>query len=104
MGFLLSDGKSECRRKRVPKCLWDFGLVVESEILTQMVRGQDLCTGYEEVTVQTDDISEWLDFEFYELVYWYDQPNKSDVSNDVRRHIWIIWPIIPVYQVIKLKV
>ena len=57
----------------------------ESEILTRMARGQDCRTGYEEVTGQTADISEWLDFEFYDLVYWYDRPNNPDVSDNVRR-------------------
>ena len=50
-----------------------------------MARGQDRRTRYDEVTVQTAEISEWLDFEFYDLVYWYDRPNNLDVSNDVRR-------------------
>ena len=71
------------QKKRVPKRLWDFGLVVESKILTQMASGKDLHTGYEEVTGQTAKISECLDFEFYDLVYWYDRPNNPDVSNNV---------------------
>ena len=54
-------------KKKVPKRLWDFGLVYESELLSRMARGDDRRTGYEVVTGQTPDISEWLDFEFYEL-------------------------------------
>ena len=46
--------------------------------------GQDFRTGYEEVTGQIAEISEWLDFEFYDLLYWYDRPNKPDVYDDVR--------------------
>ena len=60
-------------------------MVVESKILTQIARGKDRRTGYEDVTGQTVEISEWPDFEFYDLVYWYDSPNKSDVSDDIRR-------------------
>ena len=37
------------------------------------------------MTGQTAKISEWLDFEFYDLIYWYDSPNKLDVSDDIRR-------------------
>jgi hypothetical protein len=37
--------------------------------------------GYEEVTGQTPDISEWLDFEFYDLVWWLDCPVKPNVTN-----------------------
>ena len=49
-----------------------------------MARVQDRFTGYEGVTGQTATISEWLNFEFYDLVYWYDWPNKPDESDDVR--------------------
>jgi hypothetical protein len=59
-------------KKKVPKCLWDFGLVYESELLSHMAWGSDHQTGYKEVTGQTPDISEWLDFEFYDLVWWLD--------------------------------
>ena len=50
-----------------------------------MARGTDLWSGYEEVTGNTPDISEWLDFEFYDLVWWVDRPNKPDVTDDTRR-------------------
>ena len=73
------------QKKRIPKRLWDFVLVVESEILMRMACGQDCHTVYEEVTGQTAEISEWIDFDFYDLVYYYDRPNKPDVSGDVRR-------------------
>ena len=59
--------------------------MVESEILMRMACGQDCHTVYEEVTGQTAEISEWIDFEFYDLIYWYDRSNKTDVSDDVRR-------------------
>ena len=45
-------------KKRVPKRLWDFGLVYESKLLSRMARGTDHQTGYEEGTGQTPDISE----------------------------------------------
>ena len=80
------------QKKKVPKRLWDFGLVVESEILTQMDRGKDCRTGYEEVNCQTAEISEWLDFDFYDLLYWYDRSSKPVVSYDVRR--LVIWLVI----------
>ena len=73
------------RKKRVPKRLWDFGLVYKSELLTRMSRGSDKHSGYEEVTGDTPDISEWLDFEFYDLVWWLDRPNKPDVTDTTRR-------------------
>ena len=85
IGFLTKQRKLQMQKKRVLKRLWDFGLVVESKILTQIPHGQDLRTGYEEVTGQTANIREWLDFECYDLVYCYDRTNNPDVSEDVRR-------------------
>jgi hypothetical protein len=56
-----------------------------------MARGSDRRTGYnEEVTGQTPDISEWLDFEFYDLVWWLDRPTKPNFTDNVRRSArWI---------------
>ena len=62
IGFLAKRWKLQMWKKRVPKRLWDFGLMVQIEILKRMARGQDCHSGYEEVTGQTAEISEWLDF------------------------------------------
>ena len=63
-------------KNKVPKRLWDFGSVYESELLSRMARGRDRRTGYEEVTGDTADISEWLYFEMYDLVYWIYRPKS----------------------------
>ena len=52
----------------VPKRLWDFGLVYEAGILSRVARGQDGRTGLERLSGDTPDISEWIDFSFYDLV------------------------------------
>jgi hypothetical protein len=67
-------------RKQVPARLWDFGLKHEGALLTHISWGRDGHTGYEEVTGNTPDISEWLDFEFYDLVWWLDQPTKPSIT------------------------
>ena len=72
-------------KKKVPKRLWDFGLVYESELVSRMAHGRDRRTGYEEVTEETADIREWFDFEMYDLFYWIDRPNKPDTLDNVRR-------------------
>ena len=72
-------------KKKVPKRLWDFGLVYESELLSRMARGNDRRTGYEEVTGQTPDISKWLDFEFYDLVWWLDRPMKPNFMDNTHQ-------------------
>jgi hypothetical protein len=47
--------------------------------------GNDRRTGYEEVTGQTPDISEWLDFKFYDLVWWWHLPSKPNVTDNPQR-------------------
>ena len=84
IGMLAKCWKLCMLKKKVPKCLWDFGLVYEAEIMLRMAHSSDQCTGYEEVTGQMPNISKWLDFEFYDLVWWLDQPMKLNVNNYVQ--------------------
>jgi hypothetical protein len=68
-------------RKKVPSRLWDYALVWISEILSHLARGKDGIPGIEELTGQTADISEWLDFDFYDLV-WYHENQKTDMTTE----------------------
>jgi hypothetical protein len=54
-------------RKSVPACLWDFALVWISESVSRLARGKDGLPGMEQIT-GTSDISEWLDFDLYDLM------------------------------------
>ena len=74
--------KLHMTKKKVLKRLWDFSLVYESKLLCHMAQGTDKRTRYEEVTGQTPDISEWLDFEFCDLVWQLDQPTKPDFTDN----------------------
>jgi hypothetical protein len=65
--------------------LWDYSLVYEGELLTRMSGGDDGRSGYEQVTGETLDISKWLDFEFYDLVWWWDRPNKPNINDETKR-------------------
>ena len=61
--------------KRIaPKHVWDFGMVYKYEILSRTSRGHDGRTGMERITGDTVDISEWTDFEFYDLCWYWDTP------------------------------
>ena len=51
--------------------------------MTHIARGPDGRTGYERMTGNTPDISEMLDFDIWDLV-WYHQPG-TDTSEPVRR-------------------
>ena len=69
---------------KVPNRLWDYGLVYEAEILSRLSRGQDDRTGIERLTGDTPDISEWMDFGFYDIVWYHDQP-KPDLTDESRK-------------------
>ncbi|GFH49007.1 hypothetical protein CTEN210_05483 [Chaetoceros tenuissimus] len=58
-------------RRNVAAKVWDFGLVWEAEIYTRTAKPGGR-TGIEAVTGETPDISEWLDFEFYDLCWYWD--------------------------------
>jgi hypothetical protein len=65
--------------------MWDYGLVYKGKLLTRMSHGNDNRSGNEQVTGKTPDISEWLDFEFYDLVWWWDRPNKPNINDQMKR-------------------
>ena len=72
-------------RSKAPPRLWDFGLKNESSILNRIPRGsQQRTTGIEIVTGETPDISEWVDFEFYDRVWFYDQ-KKMEMDGSGRQ-------------------
>ena len=78
IGKLKARWKRRMVRRRVPSKLWDYGLVYESEIMSRLASGRDGRTGFERLTGDTCDISEWADFEFYDLVWYWDAPFTED--------------------------
>jgi hypothetical protein len=64
-------------RKSVPARLWDFALIWISEIVSRLARGKDGLPGMEQITGKTSDISEWLDFDFYDLVWWIENEKQT---------------------------
>ena len=69
-------------KKMVPNRLWDFGLIYESKLLSHMTHGDDRRTGYKVVMGQTPNISEWLDSEFYDLVWWLKRTEKPNITDN----------------------
>jgi hypothetical protein len=72
IGELKKRWRNRMLRKRVPKRLWDYGLIDEANILNRIPRGKNTRTGIETITGETPDISEWIDFAFYDQVWVYD--------------------------------
>jgi hypothetical protein len=63
--------------KNVPARLWDRSLVHEAQIMSLLARGGNNRSGYEQVTGRTPDISEYLDFGFYDLVWYHPGGGQS---------------------------
>ena len=63
-------------RRQVPKRVWDFGIVWEAEIYS-CTAGKDGQTALERITGDTPDISEWIEFEFYDMVWYWDNQHDS---------------------------
>ena len=83
IGILKTRWKNRMAAKGVPSRLWDYGLVYESEILSRISRAPNERSGIEQLTGETPDISEWLDFSFYDLVWYHVASNNT--STDPRQ-------------------
>ena len=84
IGELKKRWRNRMLKKKVPTRLWDYGLMYESNILNRIPRGSQQRTGLEIVTGETPDISEWIDFEFYDRVWFYDR-KKMEMDDTGRK-------------------
>ena len=69
--------------------MWDYGLVHQAGVLNRIARGKSGRTGIEEITGQTPDISEWLDFDFYDRVWWLDTKKAATTDDNVTLGRWL---------------
>ena len=68
-------------RNRVPRRLWDYGMRWVCETMQRnytQAGGLAGCTPIELVTGETVDISEYLDFGFYDRVWYYDNAGLGE--------------------------
>jgi hypothetical protein len=72
--------------KGIHRRLWDFGCIHQSEIMCCIASSRDGRTGIEWITGEIPDISEWLDFDMYDLVWFWDNPNAE---NNPRLGRWL---------------
>ncbi len=64
-------------------------MINESNILNRIPRGRHQRTGIKMVTGKTPDVSEWIDFEFFDRVWYYDQ-KKIEIDGSGRRLVrWL---------------
>ena len=71
MWFLEKLWRRRMNKKVIPKRLWYFGLVHGAELLYRISVSKYKRNGYEKVTGKTSEISEYLNFDFYNLVWWW---------------------------------
>jgi hypothetical protein len=83
-GELKKRWRNRMLKRKVPPRLWDYGLVYKTNILNRIPRGQQQRTGIELITGETPDISEGLDFEFNDRVWYYNQ-KKIEIDGSGRR-------------------
>jgi hypothetical protein len=57
--------------------------------MSRTARGKEGRTGVERLTGNSVDISEWLDFEFYDIVWYWDGPNRTDENPKLGRWLGI---------------
>jgi hypothetical protein len=57
--------------------------------MSRTARGKEGRTGIERLTGNSVDISEWLDFEFYDIVWYWDGPNNTDENPKLGRWLGI---------------
>jgi hypothetical protein len=60
-----------------------------AEVQSLLARGRDNRPGIERLLGQTVDISEWLDFDFYERVWYWDQAKMDMASEQARLGRWL---------------
>jgi len=73
IGAIKSHHRRLMDRKRVPEELWDYGLEYTADLRRFIARPElDYRTPYEVLTGDTSDISDYLNFEFYQWVKVYD--------------------------------
>jgi len=80
IGVLRKEVRARRARRRIPKCVWDFHIIWEAQIYTRTVH-KGHCTPLEALTGDTIDIFEWTEFEFYDLVvYWDNRDGEAGQS------------------------
>jgi hypothetical protein len=81
--------------RNVPSRLWDYGLRYEAEIMSRTARGPEGRTGIERITGDSVDISEWLDFKFYDVVwYWHGEDPTSEENPRIGRWLGVSHRVI----------
>jgi hypothetical protein len=72
------------QQKQVSLHLWDFGLVWIAEIMSRTYQAHNRRMGLEVVTSDTCNISEYVDFSFYNWVWFWHTPSSQEPAQPGR--------------------
>ena len=78
IGELRHRRRDKQRKKHMPQCLWDYALVWCAKVYSRAYNAKSQRTGLERLTGDTPAISEWLDFDIYDCVWFWDSPGKEE--------------------------
>jgi len=78
IGELRRRWRDTCRRTNLHKRLWDYAIVWIAEIMSRTWNRRTGRTGVESVTGDTPDISEWIDFDMNDRVWYWDSPGCEE--------------------------
>lgn len=78
MRQLKSKIKRRMVKRNIPRKLWDFVAENEAAIISLTARGDDGRPGLESLTGDSVDISEYVDFEMYDLVWFWENPGSDE--------------------------
>ena len=81
--------QNKAAEKNVPRRIWDFLAEHQSQIMSFIPQGPSARTGYGMVTGQTPDISEFLDFDFYDLVWYHVDQHASTGTPNRKLARWV---------------
>ena len=81
--------RNKMRKRNIPNRLWCFGLEHQARLMNFIPRGRNERSGYEIVTGRTPDISEYLDFDFYDLVWYWRSAHPSLSEHDQELARWM---------------
>ena len=78
IGELRRKVRDVARAKNISRRLWDYLLIWTAEVISRTWNPKFERTGIEEITGETPDISEWIEFDFYDRVWFWDKPDDED--------------------------
>ena len=73
----------------IPRRLWCFGFEHQDRLMQFIPWGHNEHTGFEMITGTTPDISEYCDFNFYDLVWYWRAPHPSMAEHDRELARWM---------------